>query len=259
MYIKEVTNIDSLIFHKNPPKKPKYKEAKKLFGEDWKDMVLPEPPKNSSRQTMDELEDIAHRQSMLTDFEKQIYKNTDHDTSYYIKEFLEEQDLEWSEDDMEKIKDSVKHIGRHYKNRYNRPRPSQVAKKLGVKIDSLDTDTINSPAYPSNHALQARAVALFYGDKYPQYKKYLLKAADMSAEGRINAGVHYPSDKQVAYLIADTLFDNHFKKDMVEDAPVNATGSAVATDQPLVRKRSTYLKRNKKDSENIYRHLRTYF
>ena len=102
-------------------------------------------------------------------------------------------------------------------------------------------------------------VALYYGEKFPAHKKYLLRAADMSAEGRVNAGVHYPSDKQVAYLIADTLFDNHFKKDMVEDAPVNSTGSAVATDQPLVRSRSKYTRRNKKDAEGIYRHLRTYF
>ena len=162
MYIKEVTEIDNLIFHKNPPKKPKYKQAEKLFGEDWKDIVLPEPPKNSSRQTMDELEDIAHRQSMLTDFEKQVYKNTDHDTSYYIKEFLEEQDLEWSEDEMEKIMDSVKHIGRHYKNRYNRPRPSQVAKKLGVKIDSLDTDTINSRSYIQETAMDWKLLATVF-------------------------------------------------------------------------------------------------
>jgi hypothetical protein len=29
----------------------------------------------------------------------------------------------------------------------------------------------------------------------------------MSAEGRINAGVHYPSDKFVAYEIADKLVE----------------------------------------------------
>ena len=80
----------------------------------------------------------------------------------------------------------------------------------------------------------------------------------MSAEGRIDAGVHYPSDKQVAYLIADTLFDNHLKKDMVEDAPVNSTGSAVATDQPLVEVGQSIQEEIRK-LRGIYRHLRTYF
>ena len=54
-------------------------------------------------------------------------------------------------------------------------------------------------------------VALYYGEKFPAHKKYLL-AADMSAEGRVNAGVHFPSDKQVAYLIADTLLTTISKK-----------------------------------------------
>lgn len=259
MYIKEVTEIDNLIYHKNPPKQPKYKVAKKLFGEDWKKLILPFPPANSSRQTKDELQEIAHRQSMLSEFDKKVYQNTDKDTAYYIKQYLDEQDLEWDEDDADELMERVKHIGRHFKNHFNRPRPFQLAEKLKIKIKHLDTDTVNSPAYPSNHALQARMVALYYGDKYPAHKKYLLRAADMSAEGRIDAGVHYPSDKQVAYLIADTVFENHLKKDMVEDAPVNSTGSAVATDQPLVRSRSKYVRRNKKDADNIYRHLRTYF
>ena len=59
-------------------------------------------------------------------------------------------------------------------------------------------------------------------------------------------------------MIADTLLTT-ISRDMVEDAPVNSTGSAVATDQPLVRSRSKYTGRNKKDAEGIYRHLRTYF
>ena len=39
---------------------------------------------------------------------------------------------------------------------------------------------------------------------------------------------------------------------MKEDAPVNATGAAVSTDTPLVRSRNKYLKKNKKDTEQIY-------
>ena len=84
-------------------------------------------------------------------------------------------------------------------------------------------------------------VAHYYGEKYPAQKKYLLKAADMSSEGRVNAGVHYPSDKQCAYMIADTIKD-YFKTDkLTEDAPMNATGSAVSTDAPIVRKKKKHV------------------
>ena len=45
MYIKEITEVDKLIFSENPPKKPNYKKAEKMFGDEWKDLLLPEPPK----------------------------------------------------------------------------------------------------------------------------------------------------------------------------------------------------------------------
>ena len=75
--------------------------------------------------------------------------------------------------------------------------------------------------------------------------------ADKSGEGRVNAGIHYPSDKTAGYKLADDVME-YMKNEMKEDAPVNATGAAVSTDTPLVRSRNKYLKKNKKDTEQIY-------
>jgi hypothetical protein len=241
-YIKNILEVNDLVFDKDPPKKFKKKEADKLFDDKWLDMKVPEPPKNDSRQTLGEINEIIDRREMLSDFNKKVYINTNKDTSYYIKEHLDSQDLEYDLKDIERITDSAKHIGRYYKNKFNRPRPRQIAEKLGIDKFTYETlETTGSPSYPSNHALQARMVAHYYGEKYPAQKKYLLKAADMSAEGRVNAGVHYPSDKQCAYMIADTIKD-YFKTDkLTEDAPMNATGSAVSTDVPIVRKKKKHV------------------
>jgi len=241
-YIKNILEINDLVFDKTPPKSFNKKEADKLFDDKWLEMEVPEPPKNNSRQTLAEINEIIDRREMLSDFDKKVYINTNEDTSYYIKEHLDGQDLEYDLRVIERITDSAKHIGRYYKNKFNRPRPRQIAEKLGIDKFSYDKlDTTESPSYPSNHALQARMVAHYYGEKYPAQKKYLLKAADMSAEGRINAGVHYPSDKQCAYMIADTVKD-FFKTDkLTEDAPMNATGSSVATDVPIVKKKTKHV------------------
>ena len=58
-------------------------------------------------------------------------------TLHIIKQYLDEQDLDWDEDVAEDIMDRVKHIGRHYKNHFNRPRPYQIAEKLG-EIDDME-------------------------------------------------------------------------------------------------------------------------
>ena len=231
MFIEAVLNVDSLIYSKTPPKQFNKKASEKLFDDGWMDMEVPLPPKNSSRQSVSEINEIIDRREMLSDFDKRVYINTNESTTYYIKEFLDGQDLEYDVKDIEKITDAAKHIGRYYKNKFNRPRPHQLAEALGMdKFTYEKYETTGSPSYPSNHALQARMVAHYYGEKYPAQKKHLLKAADMSAEGRINAGVHYPSDKVVAYEIADKLVE-FFKTDkLTEDAPMNATGVSTATD-----------------------------
>jgi len=239
-YIKNILEVNDLVFDK-PTKPFKKKESDKLFDDKWMDMDVPPPPLNNSKQTLAEINEIIDRREMLSDFDKRVYINTNKDTCYYIKEHLDGQDLEYDLEVIKRITDSVKHIGKYYKQKFNRPRPRQIAEKLGLeKFCYEKLETTNTPAYPSNHALQARMVAHYYGEKYPAQKKYLLRGADMSAEGRINAGVHYPSDKHCAYMIADKLKE-FFKSDKLnEDAPLNATGSAVSSNVPIVRKKKKH-------------------
>jgi hypothetical protein len=71
--------------------------------------------------------------------------------------------------------------------------------------------------------------------------------AEKSAQGRIDAGVHYPSDKMEAYNIADQAMKYFKYSKLEEDAPINSTGSAVSTDVPVVRK-----KKNKYEPSQLF-------
>lgn len=153
MFIEAVLNVDSLIYSKTPPKQFNKKGSDKLFDDGWMDMEVPLPPKNSSRQSVSELNEIIDRREMLSDFDKRVYINTNESTTYYIREFLDGQDLEYDVKDIEKITDAAKHIGRYYKNKFNRPRPHQLAEALGMdKFTYEKYETTGSPSYPSNHA-----------------------------------------------------------------------------------------------------------
>ena len=115
MYIKEVLEIDNLQYGEIT-KKFKPKEAKKLFRDGWmEDIDVIPPPSNSSTQTKREIEGMVENMKNLSDEQKKTYINTDHDTSYYIKEYMSNNDLSWELDDIEKIIDASKHIGRYYK------------------------------------------------------------------------------------------------------------------------------------------------
>ena len=101
----------------------------------------------------------------------------------------------------------------------------------------FETDSTNSPSYPSNHSLQSEIVGRYYATKYPEHAEGIMTNAKISGQGRIDAGVHYPSDHAVSVKIAEEVMEKYFKGDIEEDAPMNATGSAVSTHEPIVRKK----------------------
>jgi len=238
-FIEAVIDVDN-ITHTGKSKKPDLEELGKLFDTKVIDeLTLTPPTANSSPKTIKEIKQMITMIDKLTDEQKRRYLNTDDDTSYFIKEYMSNNDLAYEDTDIEMITDSARHIGRYFKNKFMRPRPYLLAEKLGMDMKYFDTDTAQSPAYPSNHALQARVVANYYSSIYPQHKSKLLEMAEISALGRVHAGIHYPSDKVAGYQVADACM-KYFKYDILEDAPLNATGNAVATNVPVVKKKKRY-------------------
>ena len=257
MFIESIQKLDSLK-SRFDAKKVKKKELGKYFDvKSLDELDIPPPPSNTSKETKKEIMQMNNTIKNLSDEKKKEYIDTDEDTTYYIKQYMEDNDLEFSETFIELLKKSVRNVGRHFKNKYMRPRPYIVAEKLGMPMKYLDTNPAHSPAYPSNHALQAKVVANYYSKIYPAHQDQLFEMADKSGEGRVNAGIHYPSDKTAGYKLADDvmeyILDWEAHDNIIdEDAPVNATGAAVSTDTPLVRSRNRYKDKNKKEAEKLY-------
>jgi len=232
-------------------KKAKYKKIK-VFNDQWSSIKLPEPPKNDSKTTRQEIETIQKEVNGASKELQVEYKMTDKDTSYYIKEYLNEVGLDYSDDVIEYLEDQSTPVTRHYKNIFNRPRPYQIAEALKIPFKKFKTGTANTPSYPSGHTVQSYVVANYYSEKYPEHKDELRKMADKSAYGRVVAGLHYPSDYKAGIKLADELVKYMNFDEVSEDAPLNSTGSAVSTDIPLMKSRSKYLKKNKEDSKKLF-------
>ena len=253
LFIEAIQSIDSIVFaDKDSLKKPKYEEID-IFEDGWDSIKLDPPPENSSGQTKKELTQAIDESNNASDEAKRQYINCDEDANYYIKEYMEDSDLEFDEEEIDYIKSQCKPIGRHYKNMFNRPRPYQLAEEYKMELNKFKTGTANTPSYPSSHALQSYVVANFYAKKYPEHEGNLRDMADICAWGRVQAGLHYPSDYKAGIKLADEV-SKYFKETIEEDAPVNSTGSAVSTDTPLV-KRNKYQKKNEKDSKDIYKRI----
>lgn len=249
--------IDNMVYKKPEKlKKPKY-EKLEIFEDGWQEIELTPPPSNSSKTTRSELETVIKESDGADDETKRRFINCDYDPCHYIKEYLEDSGVEFDEEYMDYITDQCTPVIKHFKNKFNRPRPYQLAEVFDMKLNKWKSGTANSPSYPSGHSMQPYVVANLYAKMHPEHKGNLRDAADICAYGRVQAGLHYPTDYNAGMRLADEIA-KYFKDDLKEDAPVNATGGAVSTDQPLVRSRNKYLKKNKEDSKKIFGLLKRY-
>jgi membrane-associated phospholipid phosphatase len=89
-----------------------------------------------------------------------------------------------------------------FKYSFNRPRPYQI----NNKIDYLESNTGNSPSYPSGHAFQAYCLAYYLSKKYPENKKKYWEIAKKCQEVRVLGGVHFPSDGLFSKKLVDFFY-----------------------------------------------------
>ena len=201
-HFNEQKDIDSLKYDK-----VKEKPTPLLKGEDWKNINVPEPPRNSSPEAKSELSTIKELGSNRTQKDINSIKEHDMVATYAIRDYLEENDLLYDTEDITKIVETGAGISRFYKNKFQRIRPWQLAEELEMEINHMDfpSESMQTPSYPSGHSLQSRLVAEYYIKKYPEHRKGLIAAAEECGQGRVKAGWHFPSDHDVGVLIATEI------------------------------------------------------
>ncbi len=201
-HFNEQKDIDSLKYDK-----VKEKPTPLLKGEDWKNINVPEPPRNSSPEVKSELSMIKELGSNRTQKDINSIKEHDMVATYAIRDYLEENDLLYDTEDITKIVKTGAGVSRFYKNKFQRIRPWQLAEELRMEINQMDfpSDSMQTPSYPSGHSLQSRLVAEYYIKKYPEHRKGLIAAAEECGQGRVKAGWHFPSDHDVGVLIATEI------------------------------------------------------
>ncbi len=115
-------------------------------------------------------------------------------------------DVDTMAQDVEIILEDLSKIALRVKYAFMRPRPEMLAPFFGKKIQPFDTDSADTPSYPSGHAMAGYGLAKFYAELYPQFVDQFYAAADSIALSRIQAGLHLPSDTSYAKMLADFIF-----------------------------------------------------
>ena len=202
MKFKDFIDIDGLK-HAKIEEKPV-----KNYKGDYKALSISKPTSNGSNATYDELKEMQEIfKNRTSEMEKSV-EDHDREVGFAIKEYLKENKLDFKESDVDKIADIGSSIVRHYKNKFERPRPYQLAEAMKMKFNimPLESDSMKSPAYPSGHSLQSRLIAEYYAEMFPEHKTGIIKAAGQCGMGRVAAGWHYPTDHESGVKLAKEIY-----------------------------------------------------
>lgn len=205
--------IDKIVYALEP--KPKHK--KRLAApEDYQylnctslDAPVGIPPANSSQQTRDELETLANAK-LLHKNPAKLEQKYDDDFLHAFKKVVKKAGHEWDQAYFKALIKEVASITIRLKYKFNRPRPFQLGKVLGINVTKYSSSTANTPAFPSGHTTQSVVVAHVLSDKYPELKDDLMKVADKISLSRLVGGHHYPSDVEYGKQLGKWL-SGHIK------------------------------------------------
>ena len=96
------------------------------------------------------------------------------------------------------------------KEHFNRPRPKKLAKKMNIKMEDIEMDSMKTPSYPSGHSVQGILIAKVLSDKHPKAKKAFKKTGDDISYSRRVARAHYKSDSKLGEKMGNMMY-NHIK------------------------------------------------
>ena len=94
------------------------------------------------------------------------------------------------------------------KKHFNRPRPKKLAKKMNIKMEDYEMDSMKTPSYPSGHSVQGVLIGNVLKMKYGK-SAFMQTAKNISYSRRV-ARAHYKSDSKLGEDIGNSMF-KHIK------------------------------------------------
>ena len=156
------------------------------------------PPSDNSFTTMQEIKELSK-----TPINKNFVKEKD-DIKKSFTKIVDEGKF------IQSLIDESAPIILKIKKHHNRPRPKKLAKKLGIKMEDIEMESMKTPSYPSGHSAQGVFIGMALSDKYPSKRNKLMKTARDISKSRNIAHAHYRSDSKFGEEIGKDMY-NEFK------------------------------------------------
>ena len=169
-------------------------------------------PTNSSDETKNELEYLTKITKEADDEDIKfcyLIENNHYDFFVIVGKKL---GLDVSKEEILKWVGDIDPITFYLKDKFNRPRPYQLAKELGLDLHPITATDANSAAYPSGHTMDFLVILYHFGKMNPKLAEQIDEFYHEIKRARELSGLHYPSDRKVSeYLFKQLVKHNLIK------------------------------------------------
>lgn len=163
-------------------------------------------PSNISPEVRSELKELRKRTTTVSPADLEFAKQSEKDHYGLWIKILHNMGISVPKSFFDNIEENTDGLMFTLKYHYNRPRPVQLGHYHDIPVNPAIYSNANSPAFPSGHAMEARLFALILSEKYSFAADKIMDIGDRMAESRLNAGLHYPSDTEFGYEVAQWIF-----------------------------------------------------
>jgi hypothetical protein len=127
-----------------------------------------------------------------------------------FKKLIDDKKLEVPKNMIDNLIEKSAPIIMKIKKHHNRPRPKVLAKKMNIKFDDKELDSMKTPSYPSGHSAQGIMIAEILSDMHPKHAKAFKKIGRDISYSRNVAHAHYKSDSKFGEQLGRDMY-KHLK------------------------------------------------
>ena len=172
-----------------------------------KDILENHPfPTNTSDETKNELEYLTKVTKEASEEDLNFCKliETNHYDFFVI--VAKKLELNVSKEEILKWVEDIDPVLFYLKDKFNRPRPYQLAKELNLPLFPITASDANSAAYPSGHTLDFLVILYHFGKMKPEIAEEVDELYHKIKRVRELSGLHYPSDRKISeYLFKELI------------------------------------------------------
>lgn len=178
------------------------------FDAGWKRITLAAPLPNTSSETRGELREIRRQAKSVTPEQRAIIELQDRDDlEMEFVGLLRRMGQPVHKPLIEEIKaiaEELTTIGLYFKDRFDRARPAQLFRAMGLE-PFPEGETTGTASYPSNHALIGTFLGEWLAGKFPAKATALRRLGKQMGDLRVAGGWHFPSDVEAGRKLAQKL------------------------------------------------------